>query len=225
MGLVDGNGDGRLDIMTAAGPGGGPHVRVLDGTTLAPLQGFFAYHPAFVGGVFVTGGKMSGQAGAPQFAAGGEITAAAGLPSLTMDQLRPILNEAVARWSAAGDPFAVRRLNEVDVRIADLPGAHLGLATPGVIYLDVNAAGHGWFVDATPSLDEEFDDSTASSPARDSIDLLSTVLHELGHAMGLGDLDPVLHPDEVMAGTLDKGVRRSPGIQAVDSVFDSGDWQ
>jgi hypothetical protein len=51
----DVNGDGRADIITGAGPGGGPHVRVFDGATLAELDSFFAYNPLFGGGVFVGG--------------------------------------------------------------------------------------------------------------------------------------------------------------------------
>ena len=35
------------------GPGGEPHVRVLDAATGASLAGFFAYDPAFTGGVHV----------------------------------------------------------------------------------------------------------------------------------------------------------------------------
>jgi hypothetical protein len=52
---ADANGDGRLDIVTAAGPGGGPHVRVFDGVTLAELDSFFAFNSNFNGGVFVGG--------------------------------------------------------------------------------------------------------------------------------------------------------------------------
>ncbi len=39
-------------MVTGAGPGGGPHVRVFDGATGAELMSFLAY-PA--GGVFVAG--------------------------------------------------------------------------------------------------------------------------------------------------------------------------
>jgi hypothetical protein len=54
---VDVDGDGKDDIVTTPGSGGGPHVRVFDGTTgqplTAPQDSFFAYDPAFAGGVFV----------------------------------------------------------------------------------------------------------------------------------------------------------------------------
>jgi hypothetical protein len=49
--------DGVPDIVTAAGAGGGPHVRAFSGVTGAQLPGaigsFFAYDAAFTGGVFV----------------------------------------------------------------------------------------------------------------------------------------------------------------------------
>jgi hypothetical protein len=50
---VDVNGDGKLDIVTGAGPGGGPAVEVFGATDLALLDSFFATLPAFPGGVFV----------------------------------------------------------------------------------------------------------------------------------------------------------------------------
>jgi hypothetical protein len=52
---ADVNGDGVADVITAAGPGGGPHVRVFDGQTNAELLSFFAYNPGFTGGVWVGG--------------------------------------------------------------------------------------------------------------------------------------------------------------------------
>jgi hypothetical protein len=56
---ADVNGDGRADIITSVGPGGGPHIKVFDGATgitlATPLGTFFAYSPGFTGGVFVAG--------------------------------------------------------------------------------------------------------------------------------------------------------------------------
>ena len=48
---TDLTGDGYVDIITAPGPGGGPHVRVL--LTPTGSREFFAFDPAFLGGVFV----------------------------------------------------------------------------------------------------------------------------------------------------------------------------
>ena len=49
----DVDGDGVNEIITGAGPGGGPQVRIFkaDGT---PMGGFFAYPEAFHGGVYVS---------------------------------------------------------------------------------------------------------------------------------------------------------------------------
>jgi fibronectin-binding autotransporter adhesin len=47
------NGDGRAEVITGAGPGGGPHVRVFDGATTSEIFGLFAFDPSFGGGVFV----------------------------------------------------------------------------------------------------------------------------------------------------------------------------
>jgi FG-GAP repeat len=57
---LDVNGDGVADIITGAGPGGGPHVRIFDGSTGQQLQenttdSFMAFDPSFSGGVFVGG--------------------------------------------------------------------------------------------------------------------------------------------------------------------------
>ncbi|MGE0490156.1 MAG: FG-GAP repeat domain-containing protein [Vulcanimicrobiota bacterium] len=55
----DVNNDGRTDIITGAGPGGGPQVRVFDGQNASQLQDFFAFDPQFQGGVFVAGGDVN----------------------------------------------------------------------------------------------------------------------------------------------------------------------
>src|SRR5262245_34349672 len=49
----DVNGDGTADIITGAGPGGGPHVKAFSGVDHSELKSFFAYTPAFTGGIFV----------------------------------------------------------------------------------------------------------------------------------------------------------------------------
>jgi hypothetical protein len=57
---ADLNGDGKADIITSPGPGGGPDVRVFDGATGAISREFMAYSPLFLGGVRVAVGDVNG---------------------------------------------------------------------------------------------------------------------------------------------------------------------
>ncbi len=54
----DTNGNGKYEIITGAGPGGGPHIRVFDYTG-RELSTFFAYDPNFRGGVNVTSADLN----------------------------------------------------------------------------------------------------------------------------------------------------------------------
>jgi Tol biopolymer transport system component len=58
----DVDGSGRASMVLGPGPGGGPHVRVVryTGSQLTDVANFFAYHPAFSGGVFVAAGHVTG---------------------------------------------------------------------------------------------------------------------------------------------------------------------
>ena len=73
---IDFNNDGILDLVTGAGPGGAPHVKVYDGATNAIISQWYAYPISFTGGVFVAVGDIgndgtfevvtgAGQGGAP----------------------------------------------------------------------------------------------------------------------------------------------------------------
>ncbi len=56
----DFDGDHVDEIVTGAGPDGGPHVQVFDGRTLIVRMSFFAYDPSFTGGVTVAAGDLNG---------------------------------------------------------------------------------------------------------------------------------------------------------------------
>jgi uncharacterized delta-60 repeat protein len=136
-----------------------------------------------------------------------------GADPLTGDQLAPVLRQAVAFWAARGAD--ADRLASVRVQIAQLSGDLLGLAGSGVITVSADAAGWGWFVDPTPDQDEEFAltaadglHAQAGSPAAGKVDLLTVLEHELGHELGLPDLDPASNPGAVLDATLPTGVRR-----------------
>jgi len=55
---LDFNGDGILDLVTGAGPGGAAHVKVFDGVTNSILSQWYAYPISFTGGVFVAVGDI-----------------------------------------------------------------------------------------------------------------------------------------------------------------------
>jgi hypothetical protein len=67
----DVNGDGKADVITGAGPGGGPHVKVFDGATGGVLDSFFAYASTFQGGVYVSAGDVNGDGRADIFTGAG----------------------------------------------------------------------------------------------------------------------------------------------------------
>ncbi len=69
----DFDGDGRAEIVTAAGPTGGPHVRIIAldaaGVPAGDLANFFAYDPGMTAGLFVACGDVDGD-GVPELILG-----------------------------------------------------------------------------------------------------------------------------------------------------------
>ena len=58
VGAGDINQDGSMDIVAAAGAGGGPEVRVFNGSTLAVISQWYAYESSFSGGVTIAVGDL-----------------------------------------------------------------------------------------------------------------------------------------------------------------------
>lgn len=105
--------------------------------------------------------------------------------------------------------------NTVTVTTADLSGGAVGQTTGSSITLDTNAAGYSWYIDYTPYLNDEYLPTSnpnewiakEGSAAYGKMDLLSVLLHEYGHALGL---EHSADSGDYMATTLAPGVRRMP---------------
>ena len=76
-------------------------------------------------------------------------------------------------------------------------------------------------MDATPYHDSEFVPQNSdeellandASPAAGDMDLLTTVMHEMGHVFGFEDLDPATADTDLMSEALDEGERSLPGCR------------
>jgi hypothetical protein len=107
-------------------------------------------------------------------------------------------------------------LNDDNIVVANLPSQILGLASESThtIWLSNNAAGAGWFVDQTTMQGLGFNSSSIALPlsaATNRVDLLTVVSHELGHVLGLGDLEATIGTPSTMTESLAAGIRRIPG--------------
>jgi hypothetical protein len=60
----DVDGDGYDDLITVAGPGAASHVKVFSGVDFHVIRSFFAYDPAFTGGVSLAVGDVNGDGAA-----------------------------------------------------------------------------------------------------------------------------------------------------------------
>ena len=169
-----------------------------------------------------------------QPAAASESTATAtapgeGLTLSTLDDLSPeeiemLATAAIERWKESGlTEEQLEVLEAIEISVIDIDGLALGYADGTDIFLDEDAAGLGWWVDSTPLDDVEFfadEDGLMKAideAARSRMDLLTVLVHEMGHVIGLEDVYD--NNRTVMYGSAQAGVRLLPtdGL-AVDAV-------
>ncbi|MEQ1533296.1 MAG: matrixin family metalloprotease, partial [Sideroxydans sp.] len=144
-------------------------------------------------------------------ASNGLSTPPTGLKPLSMSDFTAWQNEA---------QFAslLNTVSNITITFTDLANGALGQTTGTTITLDTNASGYGWFIDTTPSLNEEFLPTSnpnewvakAGSAAAGKMDMLSVLLHEYGHALGINHS---ADPNDFMRTTLTAGVRRLPSAE------------
>ena len=138
---------------------------------------------------------------------------------LEMSAVATLAHWAESLWDVQdGHPLV-----DYELRIADLPGALLGTTAGNTITLDADAAGIGWFVDASPWESSEFQDGR--SAARVRYDLLTVLVHELGHVQQHeheehGVMAPVLQPG-VRVLPAREDLHRLPLIPPQDGRFDA----
>ena len=140
---------------------------------------------------------------------------------ISLDNTAPVTADSLAAWQRASDLSALlANAGRSLVGLADLASTAVGETTgqgpTAQITLDTNAAGHNWYVDPTP-LDNTDDylptsDPTvfkakAGSAAEGKMDMLSVLLHEYGHALGL---EHSANGADFMAASLQPGVRKLP---------------
>src|SRR6266568_1220037 len=102
----------------------------------------------------------------------------------------------------------------ISLNLVDLPGGAVGQTTANTITLDTDAAGFGWFIDPTPYENEEFIRTSnpnewiakPGSAAEGKMDMLTVLLHEYGHVLGL---DHETDHHDLMSESLQPGVRRT----------------
>lgn len=124
------NNDGKAEIITGVGPGGGPQVRVFNASGQAQFgTGFFAFDSSFRGGVDVTVGDYNGDG---KF----EIAAAAGPGGSPHVRL---FNRKGTFLGTEFRPFASDNKGGVDLATANVDGGG-----DDELIMAIHSAGEGW---------------------------------------------------------------------------------
>jgi hypothetical protein len=179
-------------------------------------------------GVSVGGGTLTFLFGAGFMIAGIDISAgglpadmplaASGVPlddggaAIGLQDLQPVVAEATARWSDMGlTPTQTAALASVQFAVADLGGTYLGLANPAtnVIRIDDDAAMIGWSMSGGQSSSGNSFLNPHPRTLNPGVDLLTVVMHELGHLLGYEHSDD---DHDLMAPVLSAGLGKHDGL-------------
>ncbi|HYG75303.1 MAG TPA: putative Ig domain-containing protein [Planctomycetota bacterium] len=147
---------------------------------------------------------------------------------LTDAQLKPIVAAAIERWNKTGlssEQLAAIRATTFDIQ--PLAGWYLGSSKSGTVTFSRSAAGKGWYISNDPYKDSDY--STPLSSTRlgaapgelpfGHLDLLTAVMHELGHQLGLKDTYKQGTREGIMYGYLMLGERRLPAMGEAEGAI------
>ncbi len=135
---------------------------------------------------------------------------------VTQAELDYLVNAAIQRWIDAGATAEqVAAMRAATFSVADMTGVQLGMSDGSTIYIDNDGGRAGWFLDTTPGADEEYSGTgtrltATGGAAAEGVDLLTVLMHELGHQAGLGDTYNLAARDDLMYGYAYEGERRLP---------------
>jgi hypothetical protein len=188
-------------------------------------------------GVSATGSSDHYTFTSPQYFAGPPKTGGHAA-NLTMKQLMPVVAAAERDLQAAG--YSIATLSGVTFHIAPLTAPLLGMEANDTIWIDSNAEGYGWYTGisnaafsrhvtgreyaAGGTLTSSATRTGAGALAAEHVDLLTVVMHELGHVLGFPSIDPAIAGHDWMTATLGTGIRRLPdpaGVTANASSHES----
>jgi hypothetical protein len=186
----------------------------------------FFFGPGFtIAGIDISAGGLP--ADMPLVASG--VALDGGGAAISLDMLQPVVAEAVARWSDIGlTSTQAATLSNVQFAVADLGGTYLGLANPATntIRIDDDAAMLGWSRGTGhSSLDYGQMTNAKGLMTNDGIDLLTVVMHELGHLLGYehSDDEHDLMAPALSASPLGRSALDSP-LSTLDSSLVRSPW-
>jgi hypothetical protein len=152
-------------------------------------------------------------------AAGGVDGSTPGETHLSQAELDTAVQWGIQHWIAAGiSTDQLNVLQHTTYEVGPVPSGWLGASTSGHVSISADAAGYGWFVDPTPNDNSEFGHVISATQAftdptqaaAGHMDLLTTVMHEMGVQLGLSDAYDTAASSDLMFVELTAGERRLP---------------